>query len=374
MQGAGTDSPLYMRIDGRDHDSGVRVASSGRTPDAQPAQPVGMSADGSIVYFTSGSFLTNADQGGLYRLDIDTNVLTLVTPLRSDDVLGVASVSGQAVSEDGGTVVFLSQNDLTGGHPTELFGPTAFNLYMHRGGQLRWIATVPYGEGVAREGNNGILSPSGRYYAFPSSGQLNGYDNIDAKCVGDFGAPDPNACTEVYVWDGAEASRSCASCGAGDRRSARFASVSPTTSRYVSRSTLDDGTVLFSTPMALVPQDGNGKSDVYAWKAGVVALISSGAGNADALFQDATLMAGACTSRPPAGWLESTPIRMSICRRGGRRRDRRESPPPTADAAVLGGGLSGSALPGQACCHPSIGSIDFGGAGDTPAALASRVS
>jgi len=53
------------------------------------------------------------------------------------------------------------------------------------------------------------------------------------------------------------------------------------------RGVSDDGTrVFFDTPSALVPQDVNGRRDVYEWENGHVYLLSSGMSPEDSFFLD----------------------------------------------------------------------------------------
>lgn len=183
------------------------------------------------------------------------------------------------------------------------------------------------------------VSPKGRFVTFMSSSPLTGYDNRDALS----GRPDE----EVFLYDAVANRLVCASCdptgarptgvvdegiqnGGGllvDRRGAwsQFGSVSdqhslagfipgwdesissndsywPYQPRYLS----DSGRLFFESPDGLVPQATNGLMDVYEYEpvgvgdcsgtsvgfsvgsAGCVNLISTGTGNSESAFLDAS--------------------------------------------------------------------------------------
>jgi hypothetical protein len=184
------------------------------------------------------------------------------------------------------------------------------------------------------------VSPHGGYLAFMSQGNLTGYDNRDLNS----GSPDE----EVYLYD-AQANRLlCASCkptgarpigeldtgvgigalpmdppatwgsanGQGENVPNHWVSAlipawnqnrlltgfGEIGSLYESRVLSDSGRLFFDSADALMSQDVNGKEDVYeyepagvgscAGKSGCVTLISSGQGNDDSVFVDASSSGG----------------------------------------------------------------------------------
>jgi hypothetical protein len=163
------------------------------------------------------------------------------------------------------------------------------------------------------------VSPSGRYLAFMSKRSLTGYDNRDANS----GALDE----EVYEFDAQSSRLSCVSCDpSGQRPVGQFVSGEPPGplvdqpilwggqtlagsvpgwtkvtnehALYQSRYLSDSGRLFFTSPVGLVPGDGNGKQDVYGYEpAGVgsctaapacVALVSSGTSSEESAFLDAS--------------------------------------------------------------------------------------
>jgi DNA-binding beta-propeller fold protein YncE len=175
------------------------------------------------------------------------------------------------------------------------------------------------------------VSPDGRYLAFMSQQSLTGYDNRDAAS----GQPDE----EVYLYDAVARRLLCASCnsqvGEGDGwmrplgvfdteqsgegigllvdrpelwRNRWLASSIPgwafnitglrPLALYQPRYLSDEGRLYFDSADALVPQDINGKEDVYQYEpsgvgdcrpsGGCAGLISSGTGDSSSAFLDAS--------------------------------------------------------------------------------------
>ncbi len=270
------------------------------------------SSDGSKV------FTSNAN-GDLYAFDAVTGSVTDLTGPGAE----VTGVLGG--SEDGSYVYFVAQGALsaaaTAGSP---------NLYMAHYDGAHWtppvfVATLSNSDSHYWEIHEKTqflarltaeVSPNGRYVAFMTEGDPTGYDNIDANS----GQRD----AEAYLYDAVTGHLSCASCNPyGARPTGEFdegISMDPTEawkdhwvaaglpgwtpsaeqgqtthqSRYVS----NEGRLFFDSAEALVPQDTNGREDVYEFEqagtgscseaAGCVALISSGAGSGDSSFVDAS--------------------------------------------------------------------------------------
>jgi hypothetical protein len=240
-----------------------------RSLDIGPGEFRGGSADLSKIFIRSGT---------LNRFEPETET---VTNLLSGALPGEPQ-SGDlaAVSRDGEYVYFVSPNRF---HPGE--NPSGGRgLYLWHNGQVTFIArengTAPT-QGFA---NTYRVSPDGRRLSFASTERLTAYDNTDSVPAGD-GSPRQDS--EVYVYDATADRLTCVSCNPTGQRPTGAPnggpagdSTVPTPSESSRRSrqpgVRDDGSIFFSSRDALVPQDVNGKTDVYEWKDGRVHLISTG--------------------------------------------------------------------------------------------------
>jgi hypothetical protein len=317
----GTSNPpeLYMRLDGK---ATVELSAPNKEVDQTKglgaAVYVGAAANGSKVFFISESELTKDDEGisdpELYEYDTETETLTRVSRGESGkeagDVLYVP-----AVSADGSAVYFTAFGKLTANAPPSGGGSVDLYRYDTDSGTTTYVATVEesdYPSDVADrwwslstgKGELGLdpaanwyTTPDGRYLVFASRADLTGYDTSaasSAECPGVDGAAPNGHCTEVYRYDSADGSLACVSCdpsGAAPTSNAQFArsAVRIDSPGGPPRGISDDGNyVFFDTGDALVPQDTNGKLDVYEWHDGAVSLISSGADSDDSFFLDAS--------------------------------------------------------------------------------------
>ena len=283
----------------------------------------------------------------LYEYDVETGKLTDLTV---DQHVGEsAAVLGTipGASEDGRYVYFVANGVLAPGAaagdcPLEKLkerpapGLTC-NLYVSEPDpeeparrETRFIATLSAedapdwgaGHDAIPEGNQAgdltfltsRVSPDGRYLAFMSQRSLTGYDNEDVTSK----VPGERLDEEVYLYDAKEGRLVCASCNPSDLRPQGVfdteasgegegllvdrpkawsehwlaGSIPGWTASYLesavyqSRYLFDSGRLFFNSPVALVPQDRNGKEDVYEYEpqdagscqgsGGCVALISSG--------------------------------------------------------------------------------------------------
>ncbi len=270
------------------------------------------------------------------------------------DVQGLIPGAGS----DGNTVYFVANGALTGsaapGHcvPNEAsanegkFRLTATcNLYVDRFNTetQSWAAPQLIGALSAEDEpdwdntipgsltqNTTRVSPDGNYLTFVSDRSLTGYHNTDVKS----GKPD----TEVFLYNAGGEQLTCVSCNptgarptgvfdtelAGEGRgllvdrplawSERWLSgtipawthLSLTEAPYPSRVLFDNGRMFFMSAESLVPQDTNGKEDVYEFEppgvggcttesetygetsGGCVSLISSGSSANESTFLDAS--------------------------------------------------------------------------------------
>jgi DNA-binding beta-propeller fold protein YncE len=248
-------------------------------------QVAGASEDGSVVYFVAKGVLAAGGEAG-------------------QDNLYVVSKTGSSWSSPR-LIAVLSEED-----------------------DRDWAQTPAYDNGEL-ELLTARVSPNGRYLAFMSERSLTGYDNRDANS----GQPDE----EVFLYDEATSQLRCVSCdptgarptgvfererggllvdepGAWERR--WFAANIPgwteakqPTAYYQSRVLSNEGRMFFDSPDALVPQDTDGREDVYEYEpvgvgglsgcapatqtyvasmGGCVSLISSGTSSEESAFLDAS--------------------------------------------------------------------------------------
>lgn len=274
-------APLYLREDG----ARTIPLSASRVPGdvgtMYPGMFGGASADGDVAYFTSNKNLTPASAtpstGALYRYQRSTDTLTDLMPDAGPTGAHVNAII--QVSADGRYVWFVATADLAPGGI-----PGAPNLYVWHDGTVRYESTLGSTESYAPTTWN--MSPDGHLLAFSTKGTPPGYDNASTACAS-------GACDEVQLADASTPGPArCISCppdGATARGDARIADTTSTLGRYWPRSVLDDGRVFFNSPERLVPEDTNGKLDVYMWSGDRASLISTGRSEDDSTFGDASV-------------------------------------------------------------------------------------
>ncbi len=346
---AGGPSALYLRSMKDPETVRLDVVQPGVTGTGTPS-PIfqGANTDGTAAFFTDSQRLTNdASSNGvdLYRCEIPaasppagcSSLVDISAPMggsgEDTEVLGIASGLG-----DEGTRIYFVAKGVLDAAANEA-GQTAVaakpNLYLWRQGQgVRFIATLSeqdqndWGVQGVTYHLSAIASPSGRYLSFMSLRSLTGKDNLDAES----GEP----IEQVFRYDADSERLDCLSCnptGAApdgelvthslrlvDPRSQwegeRVAAIlpEPTTfevagvSLYTPRAVLDNGRVFFNAIDSLVSADSNGQWDIYQYEpvgagncdgsssdaatsktaGGCVSLLSSGTGEAEAGFLDAS--------------------------------------------------------------------------------------
>jgi DNA-binding beta-propeller fold protein YncE len=291
--GISSGGPLYMRENG----TTVPISVSHRPGD--PATPVpanfyGASADGRYVMFGAGGAspltpdaLVDPNVRTAYRYDVETDTMTYVASgLPVDPGTGVVAVP------ETGDIFFQSDANLTGSPPSPRY------LYRAHGGASTLIAALDASVPGAPIDFR-LVSPNGRYFAFVTDARLPGYDNDGgAACHALRVAVNPattsTGCRELYLYDTRDGTLTCPSCRTDGRRPTgdvgfgQFSGSSSSLNRMFARSVLDDGTVFFDTPDALVSADSNGTRDVYSSRHGRVTLISRGSQAFVATFVEAT--------------------------------------------------------------------------------------
>jgi hypothetical protein len=268
------------------------------------------SEDGSRIFFTDSDAAqltgdTEAASGqNLYEYDVETGNLTDLTPHQSQaGVLGLT-----AFGEEAGVyrLYFVAEGALTTEPNVEsdVAQPGKPNMYLIEAGRpnAAFIATLTHGGAGGgdrldweKEGDHASASPNGRFLVFHSLEPITGFDNtpLQSSDCTEVGATSP--CEEIYLYEAGAGRLHCVSCAAGSKPTGPTSispdepsSVSGAAPGYLRRNVLNDGVVFFDTPNALVPQDANGKSDVYEYEAGADRLISSGAGATGSYFLEAS--------------------------------------------------------------------------------------
>lgn len=285
---------LYMRVGG----AVTYDVSKGNLVDYQ-----GMTAGGSVVYFTSAQKLLSNDNDtsvDLYRWSQATDSITRVSAGSSGvvgdtdacspawtDRCNVEVVSPGAgpetfaatfsksfdnpIAADAGDIYFYSPEQFIGGKGV----PGRRNLYVYRGGSIRYVATLDAGSPVTRI----QVSPDGEHAAFVTATRLGAYDNsaVDGNCAPEtFGVPVRAGCEEMYAYDVGDDSLTCVSCILTGARP-----VSDVSGSQDGIFMSDDGRTFFGTRDAVVPDDTNGIMDVYEYAGGRPQLVSSGTGETE---------------------------------------------------------------------------------------------
>jgi hypothetical protein len=342
-EGAEDTLYVYMRDTVTEQTIAVSAPASGVSPPpTNEAHFQAASADGSHVFFTDDQPLTAGSklkqvppqsQGPEDLYVYNTEAGTLMDLSVDQNVGEEAEVQGKVVGmNEGGTIVyFVATGKLAAGAQAG-----ADNLYVASATDSTWsaprlVAVLSHedandwvGSTYGIEGLAARLSPDGGYLTFMSDQSLTGYENRDASS----GEPDE----EVFLYNESAGSLTCVSCnptGArpqGVREPAQingsprlvderhvwperwvaatvpgWTPVENDIAReifYPSRVLTDGGRIFFDSSDALVPQDTNGKEDVYEYEpqgvgsctsaGGCVSLISSGTSGEESVFLDAS--------------------------------------------------------------------------------------
>lgn len=270
---------LYMHV----HGNGTYDVSKDYNGVDRGVKYVGMTSDGSEVFFTSPLQMTSDDHDqsiDLFRWDEESNSLTRLSAGDSGTGDG-DSCSGSWTSKcnievvpvnpyclladfgdqlackdsplatDSGEVYFFSPEQLEQGAKGVAGGK---NLYVWRDGGPKFVATLDGNQEIERFN----VTPSGNWAAFITKSQLTAYDNDEFA--------------EMYRYDVGTRQLICASCRPGGE---------PPTSDVKGSANgvflTEGGGTFFSTRDSLVDRDSDGLSSVYEYTGGRAQLISDGA-------------------------------------------------------------------------------------------------
>jgi hypothetical protein len=278
---AGGQSHLFMRVGGG---HGVTYDVS----KGAPVEPIGMTRNGSKVFFSTAEPLTGADTDSgadLYAWSEATDSVTLLSQGDGNgnaDACSVSWTSGCSIqpltpeyahpdgnrdvsapdamddlfAEVSGDVYFYSPEVLDGSRPGIR---NQRNLYVYRGGAPHLVATLDPGTEISRM----QISPNGLHAAMVTDSQLTSYDNRGFR--------------EMYTYAPDAERITCVSSDPSGR-----APTGDVVASQGGRFMADDGRAFFTTPDALVPRDRDGRIlDVYEYVYGRPQLITSGLGSRD---------------------------------------------------------------------------------------------
>ena len=285
---------LYMRVDGR---ATVQLNVSERSsPDAvAPATFLDASVDGERAFFMTSQALTNdAPVNGdakIYMYDATrppsaTDHLTLINA--DHEPADGTSSNGRGIvglSHDGSYVYFASNGQIVDGQQPLGGAP---GLYLWHDGIVRYITAISGSD------ESELFSAGGNYIAKPRQTRVtsDGRWLLYRTLVG------PTRQLLLYSADsgGAPVCVSCDPSGAASTADstdvAHTGSSAALTSWNENRALAADGSrVFFDTAQALVPEDVNGRVDVYEYDVATHRpfLISTGTSPEDSWFMDASL-------------------------------------------------------------------------------------
>ncbi len=305
-----SEGRIYVRIGGAETRNVSKAAEE--AAGSSSSYFWGASEDGSRVFFTTQA----AANRRLYEFEVDGEETHLI----AGRVAGVAGAS-----EDAKRIYFVSTEDLAAGA-----SEGEPNLYLYEAGEggasYRFVASIAGEDADLTPGFEGFsavsqeplshaarVSPDGLHAAFVAHTQPTGYDNTDAASPARCEKPGGVCDGEAFVYDatanGGAGKLICASCNPSGGRPAGGSQISVFENDLYQgpRALSEDGKRLyFESDDALVARDTNGHRDVYQWEAlgaggcdlsdysfsaaaeGCVQLISSGQGNRDSEFVDAS--------------------------------------------------------------------------------------
>jgi hypothetical protein len=290
------------------------------------------SSDGSKVFFADGNALTGESTAGggglgdLYKFEpASRRLVDLAVDHVDPEGAEVQGVLG--ASEDGSYLYFVANGVLPGALGTGAASPgncaypvappeATCNLYVWHEGETRFITRLASNDesgaahgalGVAFDWDSKValrtvrVSRDGTRLLFMSERSLTGYDNTvstgESCGKNASGESLPAQCGEVFLYEANADRLSCASCNPGGARPIGPSGIPGGTefssgeALHQSRALSEDAAgvrVLFDSADALVPQDTNGKEDVYEYENGHVYLLSGGESAGGASFVDAS--------------------------------------------------------------------------------------
>lgn len=271
---------VYLRTD---ESETIEASLSQRTvPDPNPPpgpNPVGVTASGAEVLFTSKSELTDdantgqsagspTDAGNdLYSYDTVTGHLTDLTPDSNPDDLAtganVVDVNAGgpivAATPDGSYFYFMAGGGLAAGAT-----PGHKSLYLLHEGHIQFVLRADNVQVTGRS-SPFYVTPDGQHVAFTSTDSLTGYDNTDPVT----GQPHD----EVFLFTLGAGLR-CASCRANGTRPTGDSTLPLGTNGPIRLISQDGSRLFFHSTDAVVPQASSGLQQVFEYAEGRATPIS----------------------------------------------------------------------------------------------------
>lgn len=249
-----SEEGVFLREDGGPAKA-VSVSHVPGGPTAnQPALLLGVDEDGRYAFLTSAAKLTGdapGEEGDLYRYDATDGSLEYLGAKVYAEASIEMGYGSFGVGADGSTLYFNERNSGLG------------NFSVWHEGSVHNVFPGPLLIGTGNQ------SPSGRYFAALQT--VEGVPSV------------------IQVYDAETGELSCVSClSDGTPVSASLPNGGGelyASNRYPQAVT-DDGTVYFDTAARLVAADVNGTLDVYAYRDGILRLVSPGNRSFDAILGD----------------------------------------------------------------------------------------
>ena len=277
-----------------------------------------VAADGSRMFFETSPAADCSTPAQLYRRDLASGTTTRISP--NPVAGGDGAAWYQRISDDGSSVLFISEARLTGdddntgrdaylwrdGQPLEcvtcaidpdLWSAQSYgnsygasprmdvspdlkrfyfrsrktlvpgrgragelSLYLWDDGQVKFVAPLPAGEPIYAQPGPEDLSA----FVFATHG-----DMLTADEVGDG--------DQVYRFDAASGELACISCPPPGAALKDLAPLTESSGHpYAALADGDGDIVAFATLTSLVPEDLNGTADIYEWHDGAVRLVTDG--------------------------------------------------------------------------------------------------
>jgi hypothetical protein len=372
---------LYVRENGT---TTVQVDASRGPGSSGGGLFLAATADGSKVFFTDEKQLTNDSTAApeapdLYEYDVQEYGLIDLSVAEAGEHADVRGVLG--ISADGSYVYFAAGGSLAGGatrQTCEETGESLCNIYVVHGREgPKPIATVLYKDGGIRGAGGGVavgdwqysmgaraawVTPDGQHLVFASARNLTGYESEGTN-------------TEIYTYDFASGGLSCISCnpsgaptitGSSALGSAELRKSYSNT--YNLRDVSENGDrVFFDSLEALVLQDTNGRVDVYEWERdgsggcrrekGCLYLLSGGTSVDSSFFLDASATGDDVfiSTRAQLVREDQNEVFDAYDVRVG-------APEPATPPACTGSGCQG--VPGAPPIFATPSSVTFGGVGN----------
>jgi hypothetical protein len=291
---SGEHPGAYVRSGGETKAVSVsHIAGDPATP--VPASAVAVGGGSRYMLFSTQTRLTSATPTGVfgtyvYRYDASDDSLVYIGNLGEGWSGGVVQMT-----QDGQTVAFKSTAALTPDTPTSSpYG--VVNLYVWRDGVLHYVMTTEPESAATGSNFLRVLSTDGRYFSFTDNSksvaaEFGEDDILSDGCPPPFSV-EPGPCSEVYVYDAEAEELQCASCVPGGQvpvgdNADSNASYTRMDSHQV-QSVGNNGTVYFTTPNPLLPEDRDGANDVYAYNDGDLWLVSRAIPGTSAHLLDVT--------------------------------------------------------------------------------------